>query len=182
MPRRIAVYPATLDPIHNGHIDIAVRAANVFDEVVVAVYDAAAAYRNKKNLLFTVEERVALAERAFAGVTNIRVAPFSGLLVNYAQDIGAIVVIRGLRVFSDFEFEFRLALANKKLAPNVETISIIADEQHLHISSSTIREIAELGGDVSTMVPPFVNEALIQRFTELHANQSSPGYSMSIRD
>jgi pantetheine-phosphate adenylyltransferase len=123
-----------------------------------------------------------MAERAFAGVTNIRVAPFSGLLVNYAQDIGAIVIIRGLRVFSDFEFEFRLALANKKLAPDVETISIIADEQHLHISSSTIREIAELGGDVSSMVPAFVDDALKQRFAELHANHSSPGYDVSIRD
>ena len=91
-------------------------------------------------------------------------------------------LIRGLRVFSDFEFEFRMGLANKKLAPDIETISIMTDEKHLHISSSTIREIAELGGDVSSMVPPFVNEALKQRFAELHANQTSPGYTISIRD
>lgn len=175
MTRRIAVYPATLDPIHNGHIDIASRAAKIFDEVVVAVYDAAADYRPKKNQLFSVKQRVTMAEEAFDRITNIRVAPFSGLLVNYAQDIGAIVVVRGLRVFSDFEYEFRLALANKKLAPDIETMSIIADEQHLHISSSTIREIAELGGDVSTMVPPFINDALRQRFEELRVNQSSPG-------
>lgn len=174
---RRALYPATLDPIHNGHIDIALRAAKVFDEVIVGIYDMP-----KKKLLFSTEERVELAERAFADFSNIRVARYSGLTVNYAQEIGAMAIIRGLRVFSDFEFEFRMGLANKKLAPEIETISIMTDEKHLHISSSTIREIAELGGDVSGMVPGFVDEALKRRFTELHANQSSPGYMMSIRD
>ena len=174
---RKAVYPASLDPIHNGHIDIALRAAKIFDEVVVAVYDMP-----KKKLLFTVDERVELAKQAFQGVTNIRVAPYSGLTVNYAQQNNAMAVIRGLRVFSDFELEFRMGLANKKLAPDIETISIMADEKHLHISSSTIREIAELGGDVSSMVPPFVAQRLAERFTELHANQNSPGYTVSIRD
>ncbi len=175
--KRVAVYPATLDPIHNGHIDIALRAAKIFDEVIVAVYD-----KPKKNLLFSVDERVAMAEDAFAGLTNVRVARYSGLTVNYAQEVGAMALIRGLRVFSDFELEFRMGLANKKLAPEIETISIMADEKHLHISSSTIREIAELGGDVSSMVPPFVVEALTARFAELHANHSSPGYNISIRD
>lgn len=174
---RRALYPATLDPIHNGHIDIALRAAKVFDEVIVGIYDMP-----KKKLLFSTEERVELAERAFADFSNIRVARYSGLTVNYAQEIGAMAIIRGLRVFSDFEFEFRMGLANKKLAPEIETISIMTDEKHLHISSSTIREIAELGGDVSGMVPGFVDEALKRRFAELHANQSSPGYMMSIRD
>ena len=175
--KRVAVYPATLDPIHNGHIDIALRAAKIFDEVIVAVYD-----KPKKNLLFSVDERVVMAEDAFAGLTNVRVARYSGLTVNYAQEVGAMALIRGLRVFSDFELEFRMGLANKKLAPDIETISIMADEKHLHISSSTIREIAELGGDVSSMVPPFVVEALTARFAELHANHSSPGYNISIRD
>ncbi len=174
---RRALYPATLDPIHNGHIDIALRAAKVFDEVVVGIYDMP-----KKKLLFSTEERVELAERAFADFSNIRVARYSGLTVNYAQEINAMAIIRGLRVFSDFEFEFRMGLANKKLAPEIETISIMTDEKHLHISSSTIREIAELGGDVSGMVPAFVHEALKRRFAELHASQSSPGYMMSIRD
>ena len=174
---RTAIYPASLDPIHNGHIDITLRAAKIFDAVTVAVYDMP-----KKKLLFTVEERVNLAKRAFERVTNIRVAPYSGLTVNYAREVGAMAIIRGLRVFSDFELEFRMGLANKKLAPDIETISIMADEKHLHISSSTIREIAELGGDVSTMVPPFVAEALLKRFAELHANQNSPGYTISIRD
>jgi pantetheine-phosphate adenylyltransferase len=174
---RRAVYPASLDPIHNGHIDVALRAAKIFDEVIVAIYD-----KPKKNLLFTVEERVKLAEQAFAGVTNVRVARYSLLTVNYAQEVGAMALVRGLRVFSDFEFEFRMGLANRKLAPEIETIAIMTDEKHLHISSSTIREIAELRGDVSSMVPGFVNEALIQRFAELHANNNSPGYTISIRD
>jgi pantetheine-phosphate adenylyltransferase len=176
MTRR-AVYPASLDPIHNGHIDVALRAARIFDEVIVAIYD-----KPKKNVLFSVDERVELAERAFAGVTNVRVARYSVLTVNYAQEVGAMALVRGLRVFSDFEFEFRMGLANKKLAPDIETIAIMTDEKHLHISSSTIREIAELGGDVSSMVPPFVNDALKQRFVELHANNNSPGYTISIRD
>jgi len=174
---RIAVYPASLDPIHNGHIDIARRAARIFDEVIVAVYDMP-----KKKLLFDVSERLELAERAFINDTNIRVAQYSGLTVNYAQDVGAMALIRGLRVFSDFEFEFRMGIANKKLAPEIETVSIMTDERHLHISSSTIREIAELGGDVTSMVPAFVAEALVNRFRELHANENSPGYTMSIRD
>jgi pantetheine-phosphate adenylyltransferase len=174
---RTAIYPASLDPIHNGHIDIALRAAKVFDVVTVAIYDMP-----KKKLLFTVEERKELAVQAFAGVTNIRVASYSGLTVNYVREVGAMAIIRGLRVFSDFELEFRMGLANKKLAPDIETISIMADEKHLHISSSTIREIAELGGDVSTMVPPFVAQKLHERFAELHANQNSPGYNISIRD
>lgn len=174
---RRAVYPATLDPIHNGHIDIALRASKIFDEVIVAIYDMP-----KKQLLFSTEERVALAEQAFSDFSNIRVARYSGLTVNYAQEVGAMAIIRGLRVFSDFEFEFRMGLANKKLAPDIETISIMTDEKHLHISSSTIREIAELGGDVSSMVPPFVDVALKRRFAELHADQTSPGYMISIRD
>ncbi|MBC8171469.1 MAG: pantetheine-phosphate adenylyltransferase [Anaerolineae bacterium] len=176
MPR-LAVYPATLDPIHNGHIDIAARAARIFDEVIVAVYD-----KPKKNLLFNVEERLELAQIALQDYSNIRVAKFSGLAVNYAKSVGAMALVRGLRVFSDFEFEFRMGLANKKLAPDLETVSIMSDEGHLHISSSTIREIAELGGDVTSMVPPFVAEALATRFADLHSRNASPGYTISIPD
>ncbi len=174
---RIVVYPGSLDPIHNGHIDIAVRAALLFDEVIVAVYDLP-----KKRLLFDVDERIDMAQQALAAYPNIQVAKFSGLLVNYVQSVGAVAVIRGLRVFSDFEFEFRMGVANKKLAPNVETVAIMADERHLHISSSTVREIAELGGDVSSMVPAFVNDALKRRFAERNAAQTTPDYTISIRD
>lgn len=174
---RLAVYPGSFDPIHNGHIDIARRAAKIFDEVVVAVFD-----QPKKKVLFSVEERVALAQRVFSPIDNIRVAQFSGLLVNYVKSVEAMAIIRGLRVFSDFEFEFRMGLANKKLAPTIETVAIMTDENHLHISSSTIREIAEFNGNVSSMVPSFVAQALAERFTELHANHNSPGYNISIRD
>jgi pantetheine-phosphate adenylyltransferase len=175
--KRIAVYPATLDPIHNGHIDIARRAAKIFDTVIVAVYDVP-----KKDLLFTVDERVALAIKAFDNEENIEVAPYTGLTVNYAHSVGAMALIRGLRVFSDFEYEFRMGLANKQLAPDIETVSIMSDEKHLHISSSTIREIAELGGDVRGMVPAHVADALKKRFAELRANHNSPGYMVSLRD
>jgi pantetheine-phosphate adenylyltransferase len=175
--KRVAVYPGSFDPIHDGHIDIALRAAKIFDEVIVAIYDMP-----KKTLLFSLDARIALSERAFKGHSNIRVAPFTGLLVNYAQAQGAMALIRGLRVFSDFELEFRMGLANKKLNPDIETVAIMSDEKHIHISSSTIREIAELGGDVSSMVPAFVAEALRERFAELHANHNSPGYNVSIRD
>jgi pantetheine-phosphate adenylyltransferase len=177
MPIRRALYPASLDPIHNGHIDIAYRAARIFDEVIVAIYDMP-----KKKLLFTVEERVEMAQVAFEGAPNIQVAKYSGLTVNYAKEVSAMALVRGLRVFSDFELEFRMGIANRKLAPEIETVAIIADEKHLHISSSTIREIAELGGDVTSMVPAFVADRLAQRFAELHANQNSPGYTISIQD
>ena len=172
-----ALYPGSFDPIHNGHIDIAVRAARIFDEVLVGVYDMP-----KKRLLFDADERFAQVEQAFAGIPKIRVAKFSGMTVNYAREVGAMVLVRGLRVFSDFELEFRMGLANKKLAPEIETVSIMTDIQHISISSSTIREIAELGGDVSSMVPPFIAEALASRFAELRANQNSPGYMYSLRD
>lgn len=172
-----ALYPGSFDPIHNGHIDIAKRAARIFSEVVVGVYDLP-----KKKLLFDIESRLTLAERAFADSPNIRVAKFSGFTVDYAQELGATVLVRGLRVFSDFEFEFRMGLANKKLAPQIETVSIMTDIQHIYISSSTIREIAELGGDVTSMVPPYIAEALAVRFAELRATSGSPGYTISIRD
>ncbi len=177
MPERKAIYPASFDPIHNGHIDVARRAARIFDEVIVAVYDMP-----KKKLLFDVQERAKLAEQAFQSDANIRVAPYSGLTVNYAEEVGAKVIVRGLRVFSDFELEFRMGLANRKLAPNVETVAIMSDEQNIHISSSTIREIAEQGGDVTSMVPTFVADALQVRFAELHAQKNSPGYTTSIQD
>lgn len=155
---RKAVYPASLDPIHYGHIDVARRAARIFDEVIVAIYATP-----KKNILFTVDERVQLAEEAFKNDPNIRVAKFSGLVVNYAQSVGALSLIRGLRLFGDFEYEFRMGLANKSLAPEIETVAILADVKFIHISSSTVREIAELGGSVSHLVPQHVSDALKTR-------------------
>ncbi|MGB1288302.1 MAG: pantetheine-phosphate adenylyltransferase [Aggregatilineales bacterium] len=169
MVKRIAVYPATLDPIHNGHIDVALRASNVFDEVILAIYTHRT--RVSKNVLLPVDLRIELAEKCFENYNNISVARFSGLTVDYVKAVGGMAIVRGLRVFGDFEFEFRMGIANKKLAPSIETVAILADEQYIHISSSTVREIAELGGDVSTMVPAHVEEALKQRYAILQAQE-----------
>ncbi len=174
---RKAVFPATFDPIHYGHIDIAERAAKVFDELYVAVYD-----RPAKKLLFSTEERLSLVRESLKHLTNVRVAPYSGLTVNYAKQVGAFVIVRGLRVFSDFELEFRMALANRRLAPEIEVVNLIAGEEFLHISSSTVREIASLGGDISTIVPPHVFAALRTRFRELNKNGDGPDYVTSLQD
>ena len=172
-----AVFPATYDPIHLGHIDIALRAKKLFDELIVAVYD-----RPLKRLAFSLEERVALAEEAFADHPGIIVMPYSGLTVDFAREVNAQAIVRGLRVFSDFELEFRMALANKRLAPDLETVSLIASEQHMHLASSTIREIASLGGDVSSMVPPHVERALVAHFRELGDDAAGSVDMVSLRD
>lgn len=150
-----AMFPGTFDPIHYGHVDIARRATKLFDEVYIAVYD-----KPLKSLLFSPEERIALVTEAFADEPKIKVVGYSGLTVNMAHDIAADVIVRGLRVFSDFEFEFRMALANHRLIAGIETVSFITSEEHTFISSSTVREIASLGGDVTSMVPAHVNVAL----------------------
>ena len=171
-----AVFPGTFDPIHLGHIDIARRATQLFDEVVVAVYD-----RPLKSLLFSPDLRIALAEKSFNDDPKIRVTGYSGLTVEFCQQIGAKVIVRGLRVFSDFEYEFRMALANHRLAPTIEYMALITAEEHTFLSSSTVREIASLGGDVSSMVPPHVENVLKARFYELgDAQQLVP--TTSLRD
>lgn len=159
---RKAVFPGSFNPFHSGHLDILTRAARVFENVVVAVYE-----NPDKPLLFSVEERLQLVKETVeaAKLGNVQVASFSGLTVDYLKSVEAYVMIRGLRVFSDFEFEFRMALANQRLAPEIEIINFITSEQHIHISSTTVREIASLGGDVSSMVPPNVERALRNRFT-----------------
>jgi len=164
-----AMFPGTFDPIHYGHIDIAVRAARLFDEVVMAVYD-----RPLKSLLFDPAQRIALAVEAVKDYPKIKVTGYSGLTIDFARQLHAQVIVRGLRVFSDFEFEFRMALANQRLAPDIETVALITAEQHTFLSSSTVREIAELGGDVSSMVPPFVEQALRSKVTSLGDQHSPP--------
>jgi pantetheine-phosphate adenylyltransferase len=161
-----ALFPGTFDPIHYGHLDIARRAAKLFDEVIIAVYD-----RPLKSLVFSPEERIALARRAVLDDPKISVVGYSGLTVEFCHKIGAQVIVRGLRVFSDFEYEFRMALANHRLAPEIEVISLITNEEHTFLSSSTVREITSLGGDVSSMVPPHVEAAIKRRFIELGEGQ-----------
>ncbi|MCF8185284.1 MAG: pantetheine-phosphate adenylyltransferase [Sulfuritalea sp.] len=155
---RVAVYPGTFDPITLGHEDIVRRAADLFDEVIVAVADST----NKKTL-FSLDERVALAKGVFDPNSNIKVVGFSGLLMQFVQDQGAKMVVRGLRAASDFEYEFQLAGMNRKLYPQFETLFLTPSEQFMFISSSLVREVAVLGGDVQAFVSPTVNYAIKQK-------------------
>jgi pantetheine-phosphate adenylyltransferase len=161
-----AFFPGTFDPVHYGHINIALRAARLFDELVIAVYD-----RPLKTLLFKPEERLQLVRQTFDKEPKIRVIGFSGLAVDACRANNAQVIVRGLRVFSDFEYEFRMALANHRLAPDIEVVSFITYEEHTFLSSTTVREIASLGGDISSMVPAHVGEVLRRRFHELGDGQ-----------
>lgn len=148
-------------------MDIALRAARLFDEVVVAVYD-----KPLKSLVFPPEERISLARIAFQDYQKVTVMGYSGMTVEFCRKIGAQVIVRGLRVFSDFEYEFRMALANHRLAPEIEVVALITNEEHTFLSSSTVREIASLGGDIRSMVPPHVEIALKARFKELGPGQT----------
>ncbi|MGD9611435.1 MAG: pantetheine-phosphate adenylyltransferase [Kiritimatiellia bacterium] len=150
-----AVYAGTFDPMTYGHLDVATRAAHVFDRLTLAV-----AEDPRKTLLFDVEERVALARDCLAGLPNVEVVPFGGLLVDWARSRGIHTLIRGLRAFSDFEYEFQMALTNRKLAPDIETLFLMPNEDFSYVSSSMVREIAALGGGVDQFVPPAVAAAL----------------------
>lgn len=156
---RVAVYPGTFDPITNGHIDLVTRAAPLFDRFVVAIADS-----QTKGPSFPLDERIALAREALAGVANVEVRGFATLLASFVHDIGAGVILRGLRAVSDFEYEFQLASMNRHLIPDAETLFLTPAEQYSFISSSLVREIARLGGDVSGFVHPVVQRALKQRW------------------
>jgi len=155
-----AIYPGTFDPITNGHIDLVVRASKLFDRVIVAI-----AINPSKEPAFTLEERVDLAKQTLAGIDNVEVCGFQGLLIDVAQQKGANVILRGLRAVSDFEYEFQLAGMNRKMQPDVETMFLTPAEQYTYISSSLVREIATLGGDVSEFVAPCVKDALLLKTT-----------------
>lgn len=154
-----AIYPGSFDPITNGHIYIAERAAAVFDEVVVSVL-----INERKNAAFNVEERLEMARESLKHVANIKVDSFNGLLVDYAKQQKAGVIIRGLRAMSDFEYEFQMALMNRQLAPEIETFFIVTDPKYSYVSSSSVREIFNFGGTVKDVVPQNVFDKLRERY------------------
>jgi pantetheine-phosphate adenylyltransferase len=159
MAERIAIYPGTFDPVTFGHLDVLERAAKLFDTVIISV-----AKSSTKNTLFSYAERVDMITSAAKGINNIRVAAFEGLLVDYAKSQGADSIIRGLRAISDFEFEFQMALTNRKIAPAIETVFLMPSEKYSYISSTLVREIAKYNGDVSAFVPEHVAGMLKQKF------------------
>lgn len=158
---RIAVYPASFDPFTNGHLDIAQRAATLFDKLYVAVYDTPA-----KNIMFSTQERVALVRDAIAGIPNAEATAFQGLTVDYAKSVGANAIVRGLRAIADFEWEFQMALMNRKLAPDIQVVCLMAGIDYQFLSSTLVKEVAKLGGDISSFVPPNVAEALERKIRD----------------
>ena len=159
---RLAVYPGTFDPITLGHEDIVHRAAHLFDKVIVAV-----AGSTNKRTLFSLDERVALAESVFKDSENVKVVGFSGLLMKFVNDQGAQMVLRGLRAASDFEYEFQLAGMNRKLYPKLETLFLTPAEQYMFVSSTLVREVAMLDGDVAQFVSPSVKAAILNKLDKV---------------
>jgi pantetheine-phosphate adenylyltransferase len=176
MMERIAIYPGSFDPIHLGHMDIAKRAAVLFDRVIVAVYD-----RPNKQLLFSAEERVALAQEALTSILNIEVRTYGGLTAQYAKSVGAKVLVRGLRVISDFEREYQMALTNNQLWPEIETICLMTRQDYAFLTASIVKEVFMLGGDVSTLVASNVQVALTKKRAEI-SNAGENGSLNSLRD
>lgn len=170
----VAVYAGTFDPITNGHLDIAIRASRIFDKVIIGVYDSPAAIRSAssgagsagRGLLFNTKERVTMVEAATKEVSNIKVVSFSGLIVDFAKKMGADTIVRGLRAVTDFEREFETAMMNKKLCPDLEIVCLMASLQYTFLSSSLLKEITSLGGNIDNMVPKEVAQALrVKLFT-----------------
>tara|TARA_B100001559_G_C16275859_1_gene518287 strand:- start:195 stop:689 length:495 start_codon:yes stop_codon:yes gene_type:complete len=154
-----AIYPGTFDPVTLGHVDISARASLLFDRVIVAVYSTPS-----KNLLFTTDERVNLVKDSVTHLKNVEVVEFEGLVVRFAQEVGAAVIVRGLRSGSDFEYEFEMAFMNRRLAPNVDMVSFMTSQEYMFISSSLLKEVALLNGDVTDMVTPQVAEAVYAKY------------------
>jgi pantetheine-phosphate adenylyltransferase len=154
-PPRVAIYPGSFDPLTNGHVDIIERGAKIFDAIIVAILANV-----EKTPLFTENERITIIRDVFKGHDNVQAETFSGLLVNYAQLKNASVLVRGLRAVSDFEYEFQMALMNRHLAPGLETVFMMPDEKYTYISSRLIKEVFTLGGEITGLVPPVVEQKL----------------------
>jgi pantetheine-phosphate adenylyltransferase len=155
----LAVFPGSFDPVTNGHLDIVDRGLAVFDRVRMAIL-----LNPEKKPLFTVEERVAIIREAYRGKGRVEVDTFSGLLVDYARKVGASVIIRGIRAISDFEYEFQMALMNRRLDPGIETVFMIPAESYTYVSSRLVKEVFQLGGRVSDLVPPVVERRLREKY------------------
>jgi len=154
-----ALYPGSFDPVTLGHLDVAARAAALFEKVVVAVYS-----RPAKDVAFEDDERVELFAKAVLHLPNVEVTRFEGLVVRMAQNVGASVIVRGLRSGADFEYEYDMAFMNRKLAPEIDMVSFMTSQEYMFISSSLLKEVARLGGDIASMVPPHVAEAVRVKF------------------
>ena len=154
-----AIYPGRFDPVTAGHLDILQRASHLFEKVVMAVFEAP-----ERQTLFTTEERVRLIEEAAAGLSNVEVRSFSGLVVDYAEAQGATAIVRGIRMHADFEYEFEMALMNRKLAPNVDVVCLMTDGRYQFVRATLLKEVARLGGDISGLAPDNVIAALAERF------------------
>ncbi len=159
MPRTIAIYPGTFDPLTFGHLDVLNRAAKMFDEVIISVVK-----NSSKNTLLSLEERTGIIEEVTKEMDNCRVEGFDGLLVNYAKEKNANVIVRGLRAISDFEYEFQMALTNRKIAGNIETIFLMPSEKYSFISSTLVREIAKYGGEIKDFVPAEAEKVILAKF------------------
>lgn len=155
----IAIYPGAFDPITNGHLDIAYRASKIFDKIIIGVYDTPA-----KNIMFSTEDRVELVRQSIVDLPNVEVRPFTGLTVDFAKQVGAKAIVRGLRVGADFEREFEMALMNKNLAPDCELVCLMSNLKYQFLSSSLLKEVASLGGKIESLVPKAVLAALRERF------------------
>lgn len=173
----VAVYPGAFDPVHYGHVDIAARAAALFDRLIVAVYG-----RPLKDLLFSTEERLAMMRQALEGTPNVEIDTYNGLTVDYVRSKGARVIVRGLRITYDFELEYQMALTNKKLAPDIESVCLMTSLEHAFLSSSNVKEVAMVGGCVDEMVPPHVAQALKRKFQSLGETVNSKVRIISLRD
>ena len=151
----IAIYPGSFDPITNGHIDIVTRASKLFEKIIIAIFETP-----NKYIFFSIEERVDLARRSVANLSNVEVKPYGGLTIDFAKQVNAKVMVRGLRMSADFEREFEMAMMNKKLYPGLELVCFMASQEYQFLSSSLLKEVASLGGNISNLVPEHVAEAL----------------------